>query len=142
MGVAEKFSTFCSNLAITQDKRSTISSRYKAITKRLNKDFWDKDSDTMFSRYVGSYGRGTAIHTFSDVDMVFVLPNTVYTQYSQYIYNGPSQLLQAVRQSISTTYPDTSIGADGIVVKVEFSDGNFNPKNLKRIICEAKNLRV
>ena len=123
MGVAEKFSTFCSNLAISPDKRSTISSRYKAITKRLNKDFWDKDSDTMFSRYVGSYGRGTAIHTFSDVDMVFVLPNTVYTQYSQYIYNGPSQLLQAVRQSISITYPDTSIGADGIIVKVDFSDG-------------------
>ena len=123
MGVAEKFSTFCSNLAISQDKRSTISTRYKAITKRLNKDFWNTDNDTIFSKYIGSYGRGTAIHTFSDLDMVFILPDSVYRQYSQYLSNGPSQLIQAVRKSISTTYPDTSVGADGIIVQVTFSDG-------------------
>lgn len=55
--------------------------------------------------------------------MVFILPDSVYTQYNQYVSNGPSQLLQAVRQSITTTYSDTSVGADGIIVQVKFSDG-------------------
>lgn len=54
--------------------------------------------------------------------MVFILPNHLYAQFSQYTYNGQSQLLQAVRQSISNTFPSTSVGADGIVVQIAFSD--------------------
>jgi hypothetical protein len=123
MGIAEKFQTFCSNLSISSETRSTISTRYKAITKRLNRDFWDSDSDTTWSRYIGSFGRATAINKFSDVDMVFVLPSKFYTQYNQYITNGQSALLQAVKNSISVTYPSTQMGADGIVVEVGFSDG-------------------
>ena len=37
MGLADWFSTFCGNLQIPDD--GTISSRYKAITRRLNTDF-------------------------------------------------------------------------------------------------------
>ena len=51
---------------ITLDQRSTISMRYKRITKAINEEFWNSTSETAHSMYVGSYGRGTAIDT-SDI---------------------------------------------------------------------------
>lgn len=60
MGVGEDFSTFRDNYQITIDLISSISYRYKRITKQLNKDFWNTVSDTAHSLYVGSYGRDTA----------------------------------------------------------------------------------
>ena len=78
MGLADWFSTFCSNIQV-QDG-GTISTRYKNITRRLNTDFWNTSSDTSHSLYVGSYGRNTAIQGFSDLDMIFRLPSDLYNQ--------------------------------------------------------------
>lgn len=121
MGVGENFSIFCSNLIVPNT--DTISDRYKAITKRLNKDFRSTDSEIAHSLYVGSYGRGTAIKGFSDLDMLYVLPYEVYKTYNDYAVNGQSALLQAVRESIKKTYSYTDIRADGQVVVVPFNDG-------------------
>lgn len=121
MGLGDWFSTLCSNIRI-QDG-GTIALRYKAITRRLNTDFWDTTSETSHSLYVGSYGRNTAIDGFSDLDMVFELPSDLYFQYDEYIGNGQSALLQAVRNSIQKTYSTSSLGADGQVVVVSFKDG-------------------
>ena len=120
MGIAKWFSDFCSSLRV-QDAE-TISSRYKAITRRLNGDFWDSESNTAHSLYVGSYGRNTAIEGFSDLDMVFELPLDLYYQYDKYNGNGQSALLQAVRNSMRKTYSTSSIGGDGQVVVVRFTD--------------------
>lgn len=120
MGVGEWFGEFCGNLRI--QSVATISSRYKSLTQRLNTDFWSTTSDVAHSLYVGSYGRNTAIEGFSDLDMVFQLPNSVYHQYNQHQGNGQSALLQAVRTSIKSTYATTNIGADGQVVEVPFTD--------------------
>lgn len=121
MGLAEWFSDFCSNLQV-QDG-GTISTRYKAITRRLNTDFWTTNSETSHSLYVGSYGRNTAIQGLSDLDMVFQLPYEMYVQYTNQEGNGQSVLLQAIRASIRKTYSTTNIGADGQVVEVPFTDG-------------------
>lgn len=121
MGLAEWFRSFCSNVQV-QDG-GTISARYKAITRRLNTDFWETTSDTSHSLYIGSYGRNTAIQGFSDLDMVFELPSAVYHQYDKYAVNGQSALLQAVRNSMQKTYSTSSIGGDGQVVVVSFQDG-------------------
>ena len=121
MGLAEWFKTFCKNIQV-QDG-GTISLRYKNITRRLNTDFWYTTSETTHSRYVGSYGRNTAIQGFSDLDMIFGLPQSVYDRYNNYTGNGQSALLQAVRSSIKTTYSSSQVGADGQVVEVLFSDG-------------------
>ena len=52
MGLADWFNTFCDNIKVQNE--ATISQRYKAITRRLNTDFWETDSDTSHSLYVGS----------------------------------------------------------------------------------------
>ncbi len=121
MGSAEWFNTFCSNIQIRDG--GTISSRYKTITRRLNSDFWNTNSETSHSLYVGSYGRNTAIAGFSDLDMVFQLPSPLYHQYDNHIGNGQSALLQEVRNSIRNTYPHSRIGGDGQVVATSFQDG-------------------
>ena len=121
MGVGDWFKNFCSNLRV-QDGAS-ISTRYKAITRRLNTDFWTTNSETSHSLYVGSYGRNTAINGFSDLDMVFELPSSLYFQYDKYLGNGQSALLQAVRNAMQKTYSTSHIGGDGQVVVINFTDG-------------------
>jgi len=121
MAVSDWFSSFCTNIQVQNG--GTISTHYKAITRRLNTDYWNTASDTAHSLYVGSYGRNTAIQGFSDLDMIFRLPYSVYEQYDNYTGNGQSALLQAVRKSIEKTYSKTSIRGDGQVILVPFTDG-------------------
>lgn len=121
MGLADWFHTLCDNIKVRNG--ATISLRYRNITKRLNTDFWWTDSETAHSLLVGSYGRNTAIHGTSDVDMIFQLPRSLYEQYDNYSGNGQSALLQAVRNSVKKTYPSTDVGADGQVIRIPFNDG-------------------
>ena len=62
---------------IPQDQRSTISTRYKTVTRAINSSLWNSSSDTAHSFYVGSYGRGTEIYA-SDIDMLVQLPYSIY----------------------------------------------------------------
>lgn len=122
MGIAEKFQKFCSNIRISDNNVSNILYRYKRITKQLNTDFYGNVSEINNSLFVGSYGRGTDTHV-SDIDMLFVLPFSVYKQYNDYVGNGQSALLQAVKTSLQKTYSTSHIGGDGQVVKIRFDDG-------------------
>jgi hypothetical protein len=121
MGLADWFSRFNANIQVS--KSATISTRYKSITRRLNTDYWSTTSETAHSLYVGSYGRGTAIEGFSDLDMIFELPASLYSRYNNYLGNGQSALLQSVRASVAQTYSKTGIRADGQVILVPFDDG-------------------
>jgi hypothetical protein len=67
MGLADWFSGFYANIQVRNT--DTISSRYRAITQRLNTDFWNTTSDTAHSLYVGSYGRGTAVETRNGIEL-------------------------------------------------------------------------
>lgn len=107
---------------ISQDTRNTISKRYHTVTRAINREFWNSQSDTQHSLYVGSYGRGTAIDT-SDLDILVELPQRSFNQYDSLKGNGQSRLLQAVKNAILTSYPQSDIRADGQVVKISFSDG-------------------
>lgn len=122
MSIANWFNTFNSNLLMSTATVSDISYRYKRITKQLNKDFWNSESETLHSLYVGSYGRGTEIHT-SDIEVLMQLPYEIYTKYNNHQGNGQSALLQAVKLSIEKTYKPTYMRADGQVIKLDFTDG-------------------
>lgn len=107
---------------ISMDIRKIISTRYHMITSAINKEFWNSDSETDNSFYVGSYGRGTAIDS-SDIDILVVLPEKEYLHYDAVKGNGQSRLLQVVRQALLKSYPSSKIRADGQIVKINFSDG-------------------
>jgi hypothetical protein len=122
MGVAEDFQKFRSAYLIGQDQMDSISYIYRRITRQLNADFWNTESETAHSLYIGSYGRDTAVRGVSDIDIYFRLPGNVYKQYNDYQGNGPSALLQAIRSSMQNTYSATALKGDGQVVVVNFSD--------------------
>lgn len=123
MGVAEEFTQFKNNYNIGTDLISSISYRYQRITSQLNKDFRNVDSKTSNSLYVGSYGRDTAAKGISDLDMAYMLPGNLYSQYNAYASNGQSALLQSVKKSIQKTYSTSEAFGDGQVVVVNFNDG-------------------
>jgi len=123
MGVGEDFLKFRNCYLIGQDQMNSISLRYKRITRQLNRDFWQTESETAHSLYIGSYGRDTAATGVSDIDIYFRLPPSVYQQYDKHTFNGQSSLLQAVRSSMRNTYPSTDLKGDGQVVVVGFTDG-------------------
>ncbi|MEG0589925.1 SMODS domain-containing nucleotidyltransferase, partial [Aurantimicrobium sp.] len=119
MSVATLFEQFRKNLAVRNE--DAISTSYCQITKRLNKDYWSLDSEYVHCLQVGSYGRNTAIHGISDLDMVFELPSSVLERFKKVEGNGPSQLLQDVKQKLLARYPKTTIRGDGQVVVIEFT---------------------
>jgi len=107
---------------IRSEQRSDISYRYKRITRAINREFWDSESVTGHSFYVGSYGRGTAIDT-SDIDILMELPRDMYNQYDAHKGNGQSRLLQTVKNAILETFSPSDVRGDGQVVIVNFTDG-------------------
>jgi len=123
MSVADNFRAFRGAYLIPATTVSSISLRYRRLTRQLNKDFWNSESETAHSLYVGSYGRDTASRGVSDLDVAFTLPNALYHQYHAHLGNGQSALLQAVRTSIGRTYANSYVGADGQVVALDFTDG-------------------
>jgi Second Messenger Oligonucleotide or Dinucleotide Synthetase domain len=60
MDVGEDFQAFKANYDISSSLVASISYRYRRITRQLNTNFWDTNSETSHSLYVGSYGRHTA----------------------------------------------------------------------------------
>jgi hypothetical protein len=120
MNTSVVFKEFLDNLVISN--KTEISGRYNNITKALNKQFYNNESETANSYQIGSYGRKTAVKGVSDLDMIFILPADVYTKYNNYQTNGQSALLQEVRSAIKRTYSNTEIRGDGQVVVVSFTN--------------------
>lgn len=91
ISVSNDFSELCSRLRMSDTIVASIQSRYHAITRRINEEYWNSSSDTLHSMYSGSYGRGTAIFA-SDVDVIVELPWSLYSRYNNYVGNGQSAL--------------------------------------------------
>lgn len=124
MTVAQSFDGFCNSIKTTTID-PIIAYRKGRIARCINKDFrngLDSEANTL---YVGSYGRCTDNIDVSDIDLLVILPWSVYDQYNNYRYNGQSALLQAVKNYIYSTYKQTKMRADGQVVQVEFTDMTF-----------------
>lgn len=118
--LAQSFEEFCCGLEV--DNVDEVGRRFRRITKKLNRTYWDSESEDDHCHVVGSWGRNTAIKGISDLDMVFLLPIEVYRRYDAYTNNGQSHLLQDVKQAIRETYPNTMVRGDGQVVVVSFEN--------------------
>lgn len=117
LNTTEMFTDFVSNLAI--DNVDTISLRYGEITCALNQNFRDTSSKTANSLQVGSYGRWTAIKGISDLDMLYILPAS---EWSNYKNGGQSKLLKKTKEIIQARYPSTDVFVDRLVVRVLYQN--------------------
>lgn len=116
------FDALLQNLKVGETA-STVASRRDEITKALNKDFRSKDGCTDYQLMIGSFGRHTAIKGVSDLDMIFILPPGIRSDYDG--DTGPRRMLERVRDDLTARYPNTSVRVDQCVVRVQFASNAF-----------------
>ncbi|MEV6632317.1 nucleotidyltransferase [Actinoplanes sp. NPDC051470] len=122
MKVSEIFDSLLVNLKVG-DASTTIGARRDQITKTLNKDFRSVEGSTSNRLMVGSYGRHTAIHGVSDLDMIYILSANLRSSYKS--ETGPRRVLERVRDVLKARYPNTEIRVDQCVVRVQFTSNKF-----------------
>ncbi|WP_318458646.1 SMODS domain-containing nucleotidyltransferase [Photobacterium leiognathi] len=117
MTVTTDFESFLNNLQIKN--AGQISRRYGSITRRLNMYFRDgNESRTSNSLQVGSYGRYTGINGISDLDMLYILPPSLWDTYKK----NPYLALSHCKEQIRKTYGTSKVKVDRNVVVVTFTD--------------------
>ena len=121
--VIPHFTSFLSNLELTQAQRDDAETKSKSVGNCLYSAYYGNTYSSSSPKriIVGSYGKGTAVRPPSDIDMLFILPDTEYWRFNNSPYNGQSSLLQDVKSKLVQTFPNTDIRADGQVVKIPFS---------------------
>lgn len=117
MNTDELFDEILNNLKVG-DRVSKIRARRDEITKVLNRDFRNIEDGSKYRLMVGSFGRHTAIKGISDLDMVFILPPKIWSEYSG--PTGPKRILERVSRDLKDRYPKTDIQVDQCVVRVQF----------------------
>lgn len=119
MSISQMFEEFIDNLTISN--KQTISDRYAELTKTLNKQFRDTDSETANTLQVGSFGRKTGINGISDLDMLYIMPKSSWDTYNN-TQNGQYKLLSDTKEAILNRYSRTDVSVDRLVVTVTFSN--------------------
>lgn len=118
--LAQSFEDFINSLQL--NNTSDIETKFKSITKRLNRSYYGNSSEEEHGYMVGSVGRHTAIKGVSDLDMLFVLPDKLFSQYNGDSWNGQKELLIAVKKELQKRYPGSKLRGDGQVVVITFSN--------------------
>lgn len=121
MKTDDAFSELIDNLAIKN--RDEIVRRRDEITRVLNQEFRSLDDSTHYQMMVGSFGRYTAINGISDLDMLYILPPSLWSSYNK--DTGPESALSRVRQALKTRYPRTDIKVNQCIVSIQFTNFRF-----------------
>ena len=116
MTTSEMFKDFMVNLGVRNADQ--ISLRYGEITATLNKQFRNTESKIENSLQVGSYGRWTAIKGVSDLDMLYIMPSSKWSEYKD---GKQSKLLTDAKDAIEERYPRTEVFVDRLVVRVLYT---------------------
>lgn len=143
MLVSERFNQFLSNLMLTEAQRQDGKTKHEGVRYCLNRWYYDSYSSINNSFLVGSWGKNTEIRPPRDIDVMFVLPYSVYERYEKVTGNKQSKLLQEVKNVLQASYPNTKMKADGQVVIVPFESyavevvPAFLLKNGRYWICDT-----
>lgn len=149
--VGDRFRRFLENLALTPNQRQDGQTKHRAVRKYLNLHYWSSSSEIANSDLVGSWGKSTEKRPPRDIDVLFVLPDSVKKRLDDlsWFTNKQSYLLQEVKNVLAASYPNTDMRADGQVVVVSFASYRvevapaFSEKGLfgeitgKYIICDT-----
>lgn len=114
-----EFENFCENIKL--NNKEDIENTVSEIAKKLNRHYYNIDDSKEHMYIVGSVGRTTAIKNVSDIDIIFDLPEDVYSRINDNEGNKQSQLLQEVKNVLLERYPKTDLRGDGQVVVIKFT---------------------
>jgi tRNA nucleotidyltransferase (CCA-adding enzyme) len=122
LSISTTFRGFLDNLTV--DNADKISDRYGEVTASLNKKFRDTESKTANSLQVGSIGRKTAIQGISDLDMLYIMPKRMWSDYKD---GRQYKLLSDTKDAIKARYPKTTVFVDRLVVCVQYTNFHIRP---------------
>lgn len=121
MSTLDIFDKIFDNIKISN--KEEIQNRRDEITKALNKEFRNSYSESDNRLMVGSWGRHTAIDGVSDLDLLYILPSSLWDDY--HTVDGTKKVLSKVKQAIATHYSQTDLRIDRLVVVVNFKNYKF-----------------
>lgn len=124
MNVGAKFDRFLSNIQLTDAQIVDAHSKHERVRDVLKRHYYMPGYSGLTSVLIGSYGKDTSCRPPTDVDILFIMPSYLFSKYNTYGTNGPSRLLQDIKEVLRATYPNTTMSGDGQVVVVSFS-GSF-----------------
>ena len=143
VGVTKRFQTFYHELALTNAQVIEGHNHHTGVRKSLNLHYYGLSSESANSFLVGSWGKNTCTRPPRDIDLYFVLPYAVYQRFESLQGNKQSALLQEVKRSLQSTYPNTELRGDGQVVVVGFNRMSvevvpaFVCPNGQHLICDT-----
>jgi hypothetical protein len=143
--VTRRFTKLLGDLAVTQQQGTDGKTKRAGIRACLNRHYWNTASDTANSVLVGSWGKQTRVRPSRDIDILFLLPPSIYHQFQQRSGNRQSQLLQEVKDVLARTYSQTTMRGDGQVVVVPFNTTpveiapGFRCTDGSIIVCDTNN---
>ncbi len=145
MEVGERFSQFLTALPLTASQRTDGVTKHTGVRSCLNSHYYGTTSGYDNSMLAGSWGKSTELRPPRDIDVLFVLPESVYSRYEQVTGNRQSKLLQEVKRVLDGCYTRTEMKADGQVVVVPFATQAvelvpaFKLTNGQYWICDTNN---
>lgn len=143
--VTARFDKLLENLRLTTDQRNDGITKHAGVRACLNQNYYSSSSTSANSMLAGSWGKSTEIRPPRDIDVIFVLPYSVYERFEKRPGNKQSQLLQEVKSVLAKTYPNTDMSGDGQVIVVRFVSYGvevvpaFKLTNGQYWICDTNN---
>ncbi len=126
----EQFTQFCEELRLTPNQQEDAKTKYTGVIKTLHKSYYDTDYNGSTKLLFGSYRTKTNIRPMSpdqDVDVIFKIPKETFEKFKAYTSNGPSALLQEIKEVLEDTYTTSEKPKGwGKVVLVKFADNTHN----------------
>jgi hypothetical protein len=136
-----RFRAFLANLAITPSQREDGTTKQAGVRACLNRHYYGTPSETANSFLIGSWGKGTQVRPSRDIDILFLLPGSVWQSYQQRVGNKQSQLLQEVKEILAATYSQTTMRGDGQVISIPFNTIPVCTENLNPYIMVMKSAK-
>jgi hypothetical protein len=142
--ITRRFQALQANLALKPAAIDDSNTKARGVISTLNRAY---RGGSLVENYVvaGSWGKNTAIHPPSDIDICFILPVEEYHRFNAYSGNQQSQLLNHVKGVLGNTYSQTDMRQDGQVVVVAFNSivvevvPAFIARDRGLIICDTNN---
>ncbi len=126
----KQFTKFSENIRLTENQETDAKTKYTGVCKTLHKSYYENDYDGKTKFLFGSYKTNTNTRPLSedqDVDVIFKIPEETYNKFKDYESNGPSALLQEIKEILQKAYPKTAkIKAWEKIVFVKFADNTHN----------------
>jgi hypothetical protein len=138
----KQFTKFSENNRLTESQETDAKTKYTGVCKTLHKSYYENEYDGKTKLLFGSYKTKTNTRPVSekqDVDVIFKIPEETYNKFKNYEGNGPSALLQEIKDILKKTYTTTDeIKGWGKVVLVKFADNKHNVEVLPAFELEDK----